>query len=79
MITTTSTLINVPLSAKGKAMLIDKLNKHSTMKAIIITHTKALYGKKLNANMRKPNLIVAYQNLGTQTPNPNTTPNLNPC
>jgi len=63
-------------------MLIDKLNKHATMKVIISTHAEALYGTKLNINMKKSNLIMAYQNLGAQpmgqTKAPNQGPHHNP-
>src|SRR6266851_1413722 len=65
-ISTTSTHPNVLPLTKGNTMSIDKLNEHTTTKAIISTYAEALYSTKLNVSMKKLNLIIAYQKLGTQ-------------
>src|SRR6266853_181765 len=72
-ISTASTLPNILPLAKGNAMSINKLNKHTTTKVIISAYAKALYGMKLNVNMKKLNLVMAYQKLGAQpTSQPST-------
>jgi hypothetical protein len=61
--------------AVHKPYSFDKLSAHKTTKADIINHAFATFGIKLSDKMKKPQLIVAYQQLAN---NPKLGPNAPP-